>query len=101
MKKFTFAFYGEPKFDNPENGNRYMEKWKAWERGLSEVLPVTPLARSKIVSPGAILDEGGPNRLTGFSIVKADSLDAAVKIAMACPHLEHGTIHVGEVMEMK
>jgi hypothetical protein len=33
--------------------------------------------------------------------VKADSMDAALEMAKGCPHLEHGTIEVAEVKEMK
>jgi len=39
--------------------------------------------------------------LTGFSVVKADGMDAALKMAKGCPHLEHGTVDVAEAMEMK
>jgi len=39
--------------------------------------------------------------LTGFSIVSADDLDSAVKIAQRCPFLDIGTIELAEVMEMK
>jgi hypothetical protein len=41
------------------------------------------------------------NRLVGFSIVEADSIDAAVEMAKKCPHLAHGTIDVAEAMDMK
>ncbi|MFB3052547.1 MAG: YciI family protein [Dehalococcoidia bacterium] len=39
--------------------------------------------------------------MLGFSIVKADGMDAALEMAKACPTLEiGGTIEVAEVMEM-
>ena len=38
---------------------------------------------------------------TGFSIVKADSMDAALAMAKGCRFLAIGTIEVAEVMEMK
>jgi len=103
MKTFTLAYYGEPKFDSPEKGAQYMAKWKAWVGGLGEALvnPVTPLGKAKIVSPKGVSDDSGSSRLTGFSTVKAASMDLALEMAKRCPHLEHGTIHVGEVMEMK
>ena len=40
------------------------------------------------------------NRLTGYSTVKADSMDAALEMAKSCPFLEMGTLEVAEVMEM-
>jgi hypothetical protein len=38
--------------------------------------------------------------LIGFSIVKVDSMDAALEMAKVCPYLEIGTIEVAEMMEM-
>jgi len=39
--------------------------------------------------------------LSGFSVVKADSMEAALEIAKSCPFLEtEGTIEVAEMMEM-
>ena len=36
----------------------------------------------------------------GFSVVKADSMDAALEMAKSSPHLESGTIEVAEMKEM-
>jgi hypothetical protein len=39
--------------------------------------------------------------LSGFSIVKADSMDAAIEMAKACPTLDlDGTLEVAQVMKM-
>ena len=64
------------------------------------VNPGSPLGMSKTVSSGGVADDGGSNPLLGFSIVKADSMDAALEMAKGCPHLEIGTIEVAEVKEM-
>lgn len=101
MSKYAFAYYGEPKFDSPEEGGKYMAKWEAWAGGLGDALgDLTPLGMPKTVRSNGVSDGGGSNRLTGFSIVKADSLDAALEMAKGCPHLEHGTVDVAEAMEM-
>jgi hypothetical protein len=64
------------------------------------VNPGTPLGQGKLVtSDGA--SERGPNALTGFSIVLADNMDAALEIAQRCPFLDIGTIEVAEAMEMR
>ena len=47
-------------------------------------------------------DGSGSKPLTGYSIVKAKSLDAALKLAKKCPHLDiGGSIVVAEVMDME
>ncbi len=102
MSNYAFTYYGEPKFKSPEEGAKYKAKWRAWVGSLGDALvnPGIPLGKPKTVSSGGVSDGGGPNRLTGFSIVKADSMDAALKMATRCPHLEHGTVDVAEAMEM-
>lgn len=103
MNNYIFAYYGEPKFESPEEGAKHMAKWKAWVGGLGDVLvdPGTPLGKPKTLSSSGVSDGGGTKRLLGFSIVKADSMDAALEMAKGCPYLEHGTIDVAEVMKMK
>lgn len=102
MLNYVFTYYGEPKFARPEEGAKYMARWRAWVGGLGDALvnPGTPLGKSKIVSSGGVSDGAGSKRLTGFSIVEADSMDAALEMAKRCPHLEHGTIEVAEAMAM-
>jgi YCII-related domain len=102
MPKYVIAFHGGRKFERPQDGAAYMEKWKSWVGGLGEAAidPGTPLRKSKLVSSRGVSD-GGADLLTGFSIVMADSMDAALELAQRCPHLDHGTIEVAEVMEMK
>ncbi len=81
-----------------------MAKWRAWIGGLGDAAanPGTPLGKSKTVSSAGVSDDGGSNPMQGFSIVKADSMDAALEMAKGCPTLElGGTIEVAEAMEMK
>ncbi len=103
MTNYVLTYYGEPKFKSPEEGGNYMAKWLAWTDGLGDALlnPSVPMGKSKTVSANSVSDDGRSIRLTGFSIVKADSMDAAIQVAKRCPHLEHGTIDVAEAMEMK
>lgn len=87
--------------DNPEERAEGMARFMAWATDLGDALvnPGTPLGTSKIVSSDGVSDDGGAN-LMGFSIVKADSMDAALEMAKRCPHLEIGTVEVAEMMKM-
>jgi len=102
MANYVFAYHGGKMPESPEEGAKLMAKWKAWVGGLGDTMvnPGTPLGKSKTVSSSGVSDDGGSNPLLGFSIVKADSMDAALELAKACPHLEIGTIEVAEEMEM-
>ena len=103
MPDFIIAYHGGQKAESPEEGAKGMAKWKAWLGGLGDAVvnPGTPLGKSKMVSATGVSEDDGPSALTGFSIIKADNMDAAVEIAKACPFVEIGTIEVAEVMKMK
>ncbi len=104
MSNYILAYHGGKKPETPAEGAKNMAKWKAWVGGLGDAVvnPGTPLGKSRIVSSLGVSDDGGWNPLIGFSIVKADSMDAALAMARECPHLEiGGTLEVAEVMEMK
>ncbi len=102
MKNYVFAYYGVPKFDTPAAGKQHMTKWKAWVDGLGDALidPGKPVAAPKNVSARGVSNRAEADRFTGYSLVQADSIEAALAMAQKCPHLEHGTIDVAEVMPM-
>jgi hypothetical protein len=102
MSDYVFAYHGGKKPETPEEGAKHMAKWKAWvgELGDAMVNPGTPLGKSKTVSASGVSDDGGANPLLGYSVVKAESMDAALEIARGCPYLEMGTIEVAEIMQM-
>ena len=103
MSNYIIAYHGGKKPESPEEGNTQMAKWKTWVADLGDAVvnPGSPMGRSKIVSSTGVSDDDGPDTMSGFSIVKADSLDAALDMAKACPFLEiGGTLKVAELMEM-
>ena len=75
MSKFILAYHngGMKKPESPEEGAKMMGKWKAWVSSLGDAMvnPGTPLGKSKTVSSTAITDGGGPNPLSGYSILEA------------------------------
>ena len=104
MSEFIFAYHGGKKPETLEEGAEQMAKWNAWIEGLGDIMvnPGSPLGMSKTVSADGVTDDGGPNPLMGFSIVKADSMEAALELANACPFLEMdtATFEVAEVFKM-
>ncbi len=79
-----------------------MAKFEAWVGGLGDAVVNRghPLGKSKTVSPSCVSGDGGSNPLVGFSIMKADSMDAALEMAKGYPHLEIGTVEVVEMMDL-
>lgn len=104
MSNYIFAYHGGKMPETPEEGEKIMAKWGAWIGGLGDVMvnPGNPVGMSKTVSAFGVSDDGGSNPISGFSVVKADSMDAALEIAKGCPHLDMdgGNVEVAEMMEM-
>ena len=101
MPDYIIAYHGGRKPENREEGAKHMAKFEAWVSGLGDAVvnPGHPLGESKTVSFSGVSDDGRSNRLVGFSIVKADSMDAALEMAKGYPHLEIGTVEVVEMLE--
>ena len=102
MAQFIFAYHGGKMPETPEEGQALMARWQAWLGGLGDAVvnPGNPVGKSKTVSSSGVTDDGGSNPLSGFSIVSADDIDGAISLTKGCPHLDHGTIEVAEVIEM-
>ncbi|HWZ40899.1 MAG TPA: YciI family protein [Bradyrhizobium sp.] len=102
MTKYVVAYHGGRKFETPQEGAAYMARWKAWMGGLGDAVvdPGMPLGAGKLISAAGVTDRGA-DLLTGFSIISAESMEVVLELARQCPHLDHGTIEVAEVMEMK
>ncbi len=56
----------------------------------------TPFKGATMVSADGATRAGG---LSGYSVVKAADMAAALTIAKACPHLEMGEVEVAELMK--
>jgi hypothetical protein len=103
MANYVFAYSGgNGMAADPAEREAQMAKWGQWMGGLGSALVDggAPTGPAKTVSPGGVAD-GGSRALTGYSIVSADSLDAAVAFAQGCPILENGgSVDVYEALQM-
>ena len=104
MPNYVFTYYGEPNFGSEQENAKHRARWQEWADGLGAALVNRgiPMGEAKTVTSRGVSQSNGngAKRLTGFSIVKADSMDAALQMVKGCPHLEQGTVDVAEAMEM-
>ena len=104
MPEYIFAYHGGKAPESPEEGAKEMEKWNKWIADLGDQMinPGSPVGMSKTVSIDGVEDHGGANPLMGYSVIKADSMDAVLEIAKSCPYLnmETATIEVAEIMQL-
>ena len=103
MPQFMIAYHGGSKPSSKEEGAERVKRWKEWIGRLGDAVvnPGTPLPSSKVVTPDGVRDDNDPGSMHGFAVIKATSLDEAVRIAQSDPFLENsGTIRVSQMMEM-
>ena len=102
MPDFLFAYHGGKPPEAPEDMQAEMDRWKSWfdDIGASVVDPGNPVGMSRTVSADGVADDGGTNPVSGYTVVRADSIDAAIAMAKTCPILSIGTIEVAEIHEV-
>jgi len=101
MTKFLLVYHGGNAPSSKEEGEKVMAAWGQWIGGLGQALVDVgnPTGTSKTVAPGGKVSAGGgSNPTTGYSILEAASLDAAVDAVKGCPQLTAGgSIEVTEI----
>ncbi|ETX00178.1 MAG: hypothetical protein ETSY2_39580 [Candidatus Entotheonella gemina] len=104
MAKFVLAYHGGGMPETEAEQAEVMAAWGAWFGGLGEAVldGGNPIAMTKTVaSNGSVSDGGGVNPLSGYSLVQADSIDAAVEMAKGCPILASGgSVEVCQAIDM-
>ncbi|WP_146591825.1 YciI family protein [Puniceibacterium confluentis] len=102
MAKYLFTYHGGKRPDSEAEVARVMAAWGKWMGGLGAALTDGggPCGPSKTVTANGVADNGGANPVSGYSLVEAASLEAAVDMAKGCPILEDGSVEVTEVLKM-
>jgi len=101
MPNYLLAYHGGGGMaQDPAARDKIMAEWGKWFQDLGPAMVDggNPVVRAKtITSKGSVSDGGGQNPVSGYSLIKADDLDSAVKLARGCPVLSNGgSIEVAE-----
>lgn len=101
MPTYFFVYHGGGMPETPEEGEKAMAAWGAWYGAMGEdVLHGGGAAgKSWTVSKDGVAQDGGANPMSGVTIVRADSYEAACEMAKGCPMVLDGSGSV-EVAEM-
>jgi hypothetical protein len=97
MAKYLLAYKGGGMPETDEEREQAMQEWEAWfgKLGPAVVDAGNPFSSSKAVGGN------GTSGLTGYSILSANSLDAATKLAEGCPILQNnGSVEVYETLDV-
>ena len=104
MPKYVLAYHGGSMPETDAEKAEVMQAWGAWMGGLGDALvdPGNPVGQSSTVNAdGSVSQDGGANPLSGYSLLTADSQEAAIKAASGCPILSRGgTVEVAETFDI-
>lgn len=92
MANYLLAYKGGSMAATEEERNAAMAAWGGWfgSLGAAIVDPGNPFGPSATVAGDASVSGGAPSALTGYSVLSADSLDAAGELVKGCPVLAAG-----------
>ncbi len=103
MSRYIITYLGGNQPTSSEESKQHMTKYMEWlsSLGASAVSPANPLKNTSTVNPDGTITPGGATSMSGYTIIEADSMDAALSIAKECPFLDiGGSLEVSELIRM-
>jgi len=107
MAKFLYLYTGGQMAETPEAQEAAMQEWTNWFGTLGDSVTDigNPFGAGTTVSNGSGSNgsgsNGGGSKLSGYSIINAESLADAASKANKCPVLQSGgTVEVYEALAM-
>jgi len=103
MPQYIFVYLGGEYPSDPEEGQKHFEKYQQWLVSLGDavVSPAVPFKDTHTVRADGSATPGTMSAMSGLSILRMPSMEAALAAAQSCPFLEiNGTLEVSEMIEM-
>ena len=104
MAKYLFVYHGGRKPETQDEVANVMDAWGQWmgSMGSAVIDGGNPVGMSTtVLSDGSVVDNGGANPASGYSLIEASDLDDALAKAKTCPILEvGGSIELAEAFDM-
>lgn len=102
MENYLFVYYGGKMETDPKMAEKAKKAWMKWfaDLGKAVVDAGAPTMPGKAVNTSGVKSIG-TKPVTGYTVIKADSLDKAVEIAKTSPQITSGgEIDVYSTMSM-
>ena len=104
MAKYLLIYHGGGMPESEEEQARVMAAWGTWiqESGAAIIDPGNPVSQTRVVAAdGSVSDDRQPVHASGYSLLEAGSMEAALAIAKRCPVLQGGaTVEVAETFDV-
>ena len=104
MANYLLVYHGggDMSTATPEEQEKTMQAWMGWfgSLGPAVVDGGNPVGRAWTIQGDGTVEGGGANPCTGYSVLKADNMDAALVMAKGCPNLASGgTVELCETFD--
>jgi YCII-related domain len=102
MTNYVLLYKGGGVPATEEEQRRVMNAWTSWygQLGQAVVDGGNPFGPSRSLAADGRASDGAASGMTGYTILQADTLDAATELARGCPILaDGGTVEVYETFQ--
>ena len=92
MANYLLTYYGGGMPETQEEQATVMKAWTDWFGVLGDKLVDggNPVSQTRTISASGSVSDGASNAPTGYSVIKASSLDEVTQLAKGCPVLHGG-----------
>ncbi len=104
MAKYLFVYHGGGMAETEEEQAKAMDAWGQWLGSLGDDLidggnPVGP--STTILADKSVVDNGGTNPASGYSLIEASDMADAVEKGKGCPIFSNGgSVEIAEAFDM-
>ena len=103
MPQYIISYIGGSPPSTPEEGKQHFTKYKEWLATLGDsiVSPANPFKNTHTIYPNGEIVAASISAMSGYTIVEAETIEAAIEMAKTCPFLDiGGSLEVSEIMPM-
>ncbi len=103
MANYVLAYEGGSIPETEADRARVMEAWNSWYGELGSAIADggAPFGQAKNIDGNGSVSDAGAGRLTGYTVISADTIESAVTLAKGCPIFDDGgTVSVYETVDM-
>lgn len=103
MPEFIVSYLGGDHPSDPEEGKRHFAEYQKWltSLGSAVISPMNPFKNTKTINPGGTVTDGSTTSMSGYTILDAETMEAALELAKSCPFLDiNGSLEISELVNM-
>ncbi len=103
MTHYIITYLGGDQPSSPEEGQKHFAKYQQWLASLGDsvVSPMNPIKDTNTINPDGSVTPESSTSMSGYTIIQAESMEAALSVAKACPFLDlNGSLEISELIKM-